>query len=179
METLEEVLRQIALDLSDLRPGNEFKLYPRQQLIDWWNDGLCLLCSLRPRLFSGSRVVELVDGSEQRIEGCTLISSVREQLNERGEPITLIRRISDSAVQAWLKPPTCRADPNNYRATGYRYDPANRDTFYIDPPKPPGVKAQVSVTCSTCPKALTARRLLLPAGDDQALHLLAGMGHGE
>lgn len=155
MATLNEILLGIAQDLNDAAPGREFRLYPRDQLIRWWNDALCALCSLRPRLFSTTKVIELVPGAEQKIEGCTLISSVRGQVNARGEVISTVRPVSDKALLAWTKPACPLPAANAYRATGFRYDRANRDTFYIDPPVPPGQKVSVQVVCSLCPASLT------------------------
>lgn len=153
--TLNEYLLGLAQDFKDDAPGYEFTQFPRTQLIRWINDGLCALAAFRPDLFSRAIDVTLKPGIEQTIEGCTTLSSVRSQLNARGEEIGQIRRVSDVALLGWNKPAICKATNGEYRVTGFRYDPARKDTFYVEPPVPPGQKVVVRVTCSGSPAPLT------------------------
>jgi hypothetical protein len=153
--TLDEYLLGLASDFKDDAPGYEFTQFPREQLIRWTNDGLCALASFRPDLFTQSRDVTLKPGELQVLEGCTTISSVRAQLNARGEEIGPVRRVSDSAMLAWNKPLVCRQQNGEYRITGFRFDPASKNSFYAEPPVPPGVDVKVRILCSFQPPALT------------------------
>lgn len=152
--TLNEYLNGLAQDFKDDAPNYEFTQFPREQLIRWINDGLCALTAFRPDLFSQTREIELVPGAEQKLEGC-LFSSVRAQLNERGEEMGSVRRVSDSAMLGWNKPQVCKAVNGAYRLTGFRFDPAQKDSFYAEPPVPPGQKVIVRVVCATPPESLT------------------------
>lgn len=153
--TLDEFLLGLASDFKDDAPGYEFTQFPRDQLIRWTNDGLCALSAFRPDLFSRAVDVTLKPGTEQTLEGCTLLSSIRAQLNARGEEVGPVRRVSDTAMLAWTKPLICREKNETYRVTGYRFDPARKDTFYVEPPVPPGQEVKVRVVCSFAPPALT------------------------
>jgi hypothetical protein len=153
--TLDEYLLGLASDFKDDAPGYEFTQFPRDQLLRWINDGICALSSFRPDLFSASKDVKLKPGTEQTVEGCTTVSAVRSQVNARGEEIGSVRRVSDSAMLAWNKPQVCKQKNDAYRVSGFRFDPARKDTFYVEPPVPPGIEVLVRVTCSGSPPPLT------------------------
>lgn len=155
MATLRQLLDEIGRDLRDLCPGHEHTAFPDQQLIAWINDGECLLCNLRPDLFSFTRVVDLMVGAEQRVATCGTFSSAIANVDGDGGDGAPIRKAGYMASQAWTKP-LCPAPPNTrYVAKSYRFDPNQKTIFYLDPPVPPGTKAKAKIVCAECPAALS------------------------
>lgn len=155
MPTLRQLLDEIGQDLRDLSPGTPHIAYPESQLIAWINDGDCILCNLRPDLFSRTRVVELTTGAEQRVEGCGVFSSLVNNVNADGSDGEPVRKSSYAAGQIWTKP-VCAPPPGlKYKVKTFRFDPNQKTIFYVDPPVPPGAKAKAKIVCAECPPALT------------------------
>lgn len=153
MATLETILRGLAGDLKDDAPGNEFVAYPRPLLIQWFNDGLCLLGRYRPDLFSRTREVVLEPGSQQNIEGCAVFGSVVSTVLSDGREVP-VRRSSYPASQIWRKP-ACLKPPKDYVIDSYSFDTAQKTTFYVHPPIPPGKPVLAKVVCSSVPENLS------------------------
>lgn len=157
MTTLNQALLQLAADLKDDAPGNEFIAYPRELLLQWWNDGVCLLATFRPDLFSETKVVTLQPGSRQEVEGCDVIGKVLGQVNPDGT-VTPIRRSDFNTTLAWTKR-GCPLPAAKYTITSYRFDQTQKDVFYIEPPIPPGKEVKVELTCSGSPEPLSIENL--------------------
>lgn len=165
MQTLQELLTDLGRDLRDLCPGYEHTAWTEPQLIAWINDGECLLCNLRPDLFSFTRVVDLAVGSEQRVASCGVFSSAVANVNADGSDGAPIRKASYVASQVWTKP-ACAQPPNKYAVTSYRFDPNQKTIFYVQPPVPPGAKARAKIVCAECPVALSIADLDQPIDAD-------------
>lgn len=154
MATLRQLLDEIGQDLRDLAPATPHIAFPPEQLIAWINDGECILCNLRPDLFSRTRVIELVTGAEQRIEGCGVFSSLVNNVNADGSDGAPVRKGSYAAGQAWTKPMCARPPGVKYTVSTFRFDPNQKTIFYVEPPVPPGAKAKAKIVCAECPPAL-------------------------
>jgi len=154
---LETILRGLAADLKDDAPGNEFIAYPRSLLIQWFNDGLCLLGRWRPDLFSRTRKVTLTPGSEQSIEGCSVFGSVVSTVLPDGREVP-VRRTSYPASQVWRKAP-CLTAPKDYVIDSYSFDTAQKTTFYVHPPVPPGRAVMAVIVCASVPENLSVADL--------------------
>lgn len=158
METLADKLQLIAVDLRDAEAGHEFTQFSREQLLGYWNEGLCVLHRVRPDLFTRSRDFTLEPGSRQFIgEGC-LLKSVDANLGPNGEELGPINPVSRKAQLAWGRPP-CKVSPDTYRVLDYSQDPKQRDTFYVSPPAPPGASHVVRIVCVEPPPTLTTADL--------------------
>lgn len=153
METLADKLQLLAVDLRDAEAGHEFTQFSREQLIGYWNEGLCILHRIRPDLFTRSRDFTLAPGARQSIgEGC-LLKSVDANLGPQGEDLTPVNPVSRKAQLAWGRP-SCAVLPALYRVIDYSYDPKQRDTFYVTPPTPPGAAYMVRIVCVEAPPTL-------------------------
>lgn len=156
MTTLNELLLNYARDLRDAEPGHEFTQFPRENLIAWWNEGLCILHRLRPDLFTRSRDVDLKPGTRQEVGDSCTFKSVDANIGADGEDLTPIRQTSVTAIRQWGGKQSCLGAPGAaYRVTEYQFDKMQRDTFYVSPPVPAGVEAKVRVTCVEPPPTLT------------------------
>jgi hypothetical protein len=151
--TLEQKLLELAGELRDDAPGREFTAYPRKLLLEWYNDGLCLLGRLRPDVFSRTATVVLKPGAEQEVEGCSVFGSVVAMISIDGTE-TPVRRSSYITGQQWSKP-ACPVPPKDYRIKSYRFDATQKRTFYIDPPAPPGREIKAKVVCANIPANLS------------------------
>lgn len=153
METLADKLRLIAVDLRDAEPGHAFTQFTREQLLGYWNEGLCILHRIRPDLFTRSRDFTLQPGTRQFIgEGC-LLKSVDANLGPQGEDLSPINPVSRRAQLAWGRP-SCVVSAESYRVLDYSQDPKQRDTFYVAPPTPPGKAYKVRIVCVDAPPQL-------------------------
>lgn len=152
MTTLNQALRQVAATLKDLAPGQEFSGWPQDLLLQWFNEGVCILAAWRPDLFSATRVVTLQPGSEQTVSGCDRFGRVISQVNPDGTE-TNVRKTSFAATASWTKPP-CRKQVADYALSSYRFDPTQKRTFYVEPPVPGGAEVKVRIVCSGAPPAL-------------------------
>jgi hypothetical protein len=157
--TLENLLTDYARELRDAEPGHEFTQFPRETLLIWWNEALCILHRMRPDLFTRSREVTLVPGNRQSVgEDCTF-KSVDANLGPQGQDETPIRMTSVTAMRQWGGKPTCIPPPKEYRVTEFQFDKMQRDIFYVAPPVPAGATAKVRVTCVEPPPTLTVSDL--------------------
>lgn len=152
MATLDKILGDIAEDLKDAAPANEFVAYTRSLLITWFNDGLCLLGRWRPDLFARTQEVTLSPGSQQNIEGCSVFGSVVSTVLPGGQEVP-VRRSSYPASQIWRKP-ACLKPAKDYVIDSYSFDTAQKTTFYVHPPVPPGKPVKAKVVCASVPENL-------------------------
>jgi hypothetical protein len=153
VDTLGKILGDIAEQLKDTAPGASFIAYPESLLLQWFNDGLCLLARWRPDLFSRPAVVTLKPGSRQEIDGCSVFGSVVSTVLADGREVP-VRRTSYNASQVWTKP-SCLKSANGFTIDSYSFDTAQKTTFYVHPPIPPGKPVLARVVCATTPPAFT------------------------
>lgn len=166
METLADKLQLLAVDLRDAEPGHEFTQFSREQLLGYWNEGLCVLHRLRPDLFTRSREFTLQPGTRQTIGESCVLKSVDANLGPQGEDLELVNPVSRKAQLAWGRP-SCLRRGDVYRVIDYSYDPKQRDTFYVYPSAPPGAaRHRVRIVCVDAPPTLTVADLNLEAPVD-------------
>lgn len=165
MATLNEQLLELARDLRDAEPGHEFQQFSRQSLLDWWNEGLCILHRLRPDLFTRSRTFTLAPGTRQSVgAGCTF-KSVDANLGADGQDLSPVHRTSITAQRAWTKK-ACLPAAKTYAVKEYQFDTLERDTFYVRPPVPLKDTYKVRVVCVEPPPQLTLSQLEDEEGSD-------------
>lgn len=89
---MENLLLRYARDLNDAYPGHEFSIWTQAQLLDWFNEGLCIIAAQRPDLFEDIKVVK-VDPCNNYLDlcDCNKILEVLGQSNREGK---LIKRLS-------------------------------------------------------------------------------------
>lgn len=158
MATLGEQLYGLALDLRDAEPGHAFKTFSRELLLQFWNEGLCILHRLRPDLFTRSRDYVLQPGIRQDLGAGCLLRSVDANLGPDGEDLGPVHMTSLSAQRMWTKKP-CLPQPKFYSVTEWQFDKLNRETFYVHPPVPLPHKFRVRIVCVEPPVQLTIGEL--------------------
>jgi hypothetical protein len=157
VETLSKILGDLAGDLKDDAPGNAFVGYPEPLLIQWFNDGLCLLARWRPDLFARTREVVLAPGSQQEVVDCGVFGSVVSTVLPDGREVPA-RRTNYTASQVWTKP-SCLRPAGQYIVDSYSFDTAQKTTFYVHPPVPPGKPVRAKVVCAQTPPNLSVADL--------------------
>lgn len=89
---MENLLLRYARDLNDAYPGHEFSIWTQAQLLDWFNEGLCIIAAQRPDLFEDIKVVK-VDPCNNYLDLCDC-NKVLEVLGQANKDGKLIKRLS-------------------------------------------------------------------------------------
>ena len=102
MATLQEVVRQVSVDLNDYAPGFEFTTWTEPQLTAYVIEGLQVAYQVRPDLFLDAHVLKLESGTSiQRPCGCTQIRRVYGVCNSDGHVLYGIRKRKDTDKLKW------------------------------------------------------------------------------
>lgn len=95
---MENLLLSYASDLSDDYPGHEFSLWPRDKLLEYFNEALCLISAQRPDLFEELKVVKVESCSSYLdLCDCNKILEVLGQSTADGKVIKRLTRRTHSA----------------------------------------------------------------------------------
>lgn len=89
---MENLLLRYARDLNDAYSGHEFSIWTQAQLLDWFNEGLCIIAAQRPDLFEDIKVVK-VDPCNNYLDLCDC-NKVLEVLGQANKDGKLIKRLS-------------------------------------------------------------------------------------
>ena len=152
MASLQDLVKQVSIDLNDYAAGHEFTTWTEEQLSAYIIEGLQVAFTFRPELFMRSVVVELTAGnSVQRPCDCTKIRRVYGICTKEGRLLYGIRKRKASDKLQWYGA-TCPVNPKNYKARDYYID-SEGDTLFIEPPPPVGQKTYALVECAHAPTA--------------------------
>ena len=103
---MENLLLSYARDLDDAYPGYEFSIWSREQLLQYFNEALCLIAAHRPDLFIENKVIK-VDPCSPFLDTCDCVKvlDVLGQSDEHGNHIrpVLYRTQKGSAWQGRRK----------------------------------------------------------------------------
>lgn len=154
MTSTESLLLSYAEDLNDVEPGHEFSIWNREQLLRYHNEGLCLVASLRPDMFTKTLLVK-VDPcvEEQTVCACTIIHRVIGQTDKNGRILRSLRLRNTKTALTWTGA-KCAPPRNNNVIKEYSVD-ASTNKVSIYPPVAAGVDAWIKVECTTPPEPLT------------------------
>ena len=152
MGSVLDILIRASGDLNDQAEGYEFQTWPKEQLRDWFYEGIRLAGSNRPDIFNQSRVLRLRAGPEYHpICGCDslTINGVLGQSDQDGNVLHMIRPRTDSIVDHF---PAVSCPPRRYRIREFALSADGR-TIRVYPAVPPGETAYLSVRCAVIPSA--------------------------
>ena len=151
---IDSFLLEYAEDLNDAEPGHEFTIWSREQLLRYHNEGLCLVASLRPDMFTKTLNVK-VDPcvEEQTVCECTVVHKVIGQSDIRGRVLRPLRLRNTKSAMVWTGN-KCIAPRKNTVLKEYSID-ASTNKVSIYPPISAGVDTWIKVECTTVPESLT------------------------
>lgn len=158
MQTIKDWFRTVAFALNDDEPTRPFQRYQLANMIDAYNQAMCLVAQYRNDLFTELRSVRLVAGKYQDVRGCcSKVLGVLDQLDAKGNVLRELsgsRATMSSAKNNWKKPSCIGTDSVAYVIDSATID-ANLDgRFSVYPPVPCGVEAFVMVKCVSVPCAI-------------------------
>lgn len=94
------LLLSYARDLDDAYPGYEFSIWPRDQLLGFFNEALCLIAAHRPDMFTEQKVVA-VDVCNAYVEpcaDCVKVLDVLGQCDKDGKNVRPMQRRKERAT---------------------------------------------------------------------------------
>lgn len=148
-------LQALASDLGDAEPGHEFSSWSQEDLLRYWNEGVCLIASLRPDLFSRPVRIRLEPGSMQSLSCCCQeIGKVIEQVDANGARVGPVSAVDDAALSRWTKAP-CLQRGRAARVTSYSIDTHSKNFLRVNPPVPVGAEVYLLVSCTAKPRDAT------------------------
>lgn len=172
---LKDWFRTIAFALNDDEPGRPFQRYPLKDMVNAFNQAMCLVAKYRMDLFTELRVVQLEAGVHQDVRGCcSQVLDVLEQTDANGNIINSLsgaRTKTTTVKRHWKKPSCLRKSgevPGGYLVDNATIDRNLNGRFDVDPPVPCGVAAYVKVKCvsTPCPLDVTQENQEMPGGAD-------------
>lgn len=150
MTTVESLLLGYAEDLNDAEPGHEFTIWSREQLLRYHNEGLCLVASLRPDMFTKTLVVKVDPCTEeQTLCSCTVVHKVIGQSDATGRVLRPLRLRNSKSAMVWTGP-KCAAPRVVTDLKEYSID-ASTNKVSTYPALSAGVDAWIKVECSVSP----------------------------
>lgn len=150
MALLQDLVKQVSIDLNDYAAGHEYTTWTYEQLAAYVLDGLQVAFTFRPDLFLHTVVIELEPAnSVQRPCNCTQIRRVYGISTKDGRVLYGIRKRKSSDNLQWYGK-TCPVDPKHWKARDYYID-AEGDVFYIEPAPPVGQTTYALIECAQAP----------------------------
>lgn len=147
---IDSILSQLAADLGDNEPGYEFQRWSREQILGYFNEGLCLVGTLSPGQRSKPTILELAEGSEQSLGCCTRLSNVIGQVDANGKLLARLSKASLTATVRWTKAPCLGTNKTGpaFRLKSYTNSAADARFFTVEPPVPPATQVFLKVVCA-------------------------------
>lgn len=154
-------LDSLAADLGDNpTDDSQYRRWPNKDLLRYWNEGICIVASQRPDLFSCPTVVKLKPGAIQDdLSPCNTIGRVLGQVDKHGNPIPGSTPVASSAalLDRWQGARTCAlmtSPTAPYRMSSFSKDAQTQKMLVVDPPVPPGKDVYLQVTCVRSPATM-------------------------
>lgn len=150
MASLQDLVRQVSIDLNDYAAGHEFTTWTEEQVAAYILEGLQVAFTFRSELFMRTAVIELTAGnSVQRPCDCTKIRRVYGISTKDGRLLYGIRKRKASDKLQWYGK-TCPVDLKYWKARDYYID-SEGDTIFIEPAPPVGQKTYALIECASAP----------------------------
>lgn len=143
---LREQLDSLAKDLGLTGPG-EAADYPR--LLEFWNEGVCLIAEQRPDLFTQAMVIKLDPGTIQELDCCRAVGKVFGQSDERGNLLKHVTAASAALADRWIGTTFSCPPKGPYRIRSITRSGQAKGQFIVEPPVPPNEKVYLLTNCST------------------------------
>ena len=152
--SLDNVLKQISIDLNDYAPGYEFTTWTKEQLHAYVVEGLQIAFQYRPDFFISREVLELQQGILQTVCGSSKIYSILGICDKDGNLLYQIHRRKFSERLAWTGN-TYTPDPRRYKVRDYTVDKTASNAFNIYPAVPAGANLYCLAEVSRIPTDAT------------------------
>jgi len=151
---VESLLIGYAEDLNDAEPGHEFTIWSREQLLRYHNEGLCLVATLRPDMFTKTLVVKVDPCTEdQTLCDCSVVHKVIGQTDSAGRLLKPLRLRNTKSAMTWTGA-KCATPRRVTQLKEYALD-VSTNKVSVYPALSPGVDAWIKVECTTTPTPLT------------------------
>lgn len=153
MQNVDDLLLSFARDLNDNEPLHEFTIWSQEQLLEYYNEGLCLVASMRPDVFTKTVIAKIIPcTNEQEICECLVIQRVIGQVTEDGRLVKLLRFRKEEWADNWIGD-MCPSKNTSF-LDEYFIDQKTNTLFVY--PLPSGNKPLfVKLECSYTPQKLT------------------------
>lgn len=142
---LREHLDRLAKSLGLLMPGD---VPDYEELLFYWNEGVCLIAEQRPDLFTKGMVVKLKPGSIQELDCCRTVGKVFGQSDKLGNVIKTIVTGSAALADRWIGTTFACALRGPYRIQSLTRSGQAKGQFVVQPPVPATEDVYVTLNCS-------------------------------
>lgn len=162
-----DYFRHIAAILNDDEPNRPFQRYPLRELVNAYNDGMTIVYSYRPDLFTQIYRCKLNAGIRQDVsDRCDNVLQVLEQVTEQGDlikPIFTTKSVSPvggrrNAFSLTRDDMAVHIDYNgqryDYLIDSVSIDPELNGMFSVYPAVPPDADVWVNIKCYIPPRRL-------------------------
>jgi hypothetical protein len=162
MRTVQQVIYAASVQLADQRPRQEYTRWTQAMLVQYLNDAMAEISSIRPEAFALRQWVTLVPGYIQTVPDGTM-AFVKIEQNPDG---TMAYEGDTELLKAMgTTPPKLvrlkyDADGNVvFNVRSYSIDSTDPKTYYISPPVPLGVTVQVQASFVNNPWVYSVQNL--------------------
>lgn len=158
MTTINDLIVRAARDLNDYTdgvPNKQFQRWSQEQLLGYWNEALCVMYSLNPSKFKGSKVAKLTPGMNQVFSECKRVLSVIGVSDEDGNVLYEIEHEQGDRKLRWgaYRPTRCQSFTHNrdFKLQSYRILTDKDGSLMVKPAVPYGMDIHLKFTCETPP----------------------------
>jgi hypothetical protein len=146
---LRELIKYVSEQLNDQEPGFEYSRWSKELLINYYNDAISALASLRPDAISVVSSFQLSPGRLQQLPP-ELGEFVAIVDGGDGRPV----RTADAVLASSYKKDSCcsmpvkldcNGNPVGYIVSSVSYDTSDPNVFFVWPPVPIGTSVQVKI----------------------------------
>ncbi len=157
-----DLVAQVSRYLSDQERGFEFEHWSEDDLFDYFRQAVLVVSARFRSRFTARTEVVLVPGQQQKLPDTCEGMADRYITDASGKVLSSV----DTSAAVKFPGTVCATD-RAFAPTGFRYDDASGQYFFIDPPAPADVSASVFVNCYIPPD---------PASVDEAVDLPSIVG---
>lgn len=158
MTTTSDLLISTARDLNDYTdgiPNKQFQRWSQDQLLDYWNEALCVMYTLNPSKFKATRVEKLSPGINQVFEGCKRVLSIVGVSDKDGNVLYEVEQEKGDKKLSWggFRPRHCATfkHSRDFKLTSYRIAAEKDGSVFVSPAIPYGVDVYMKYVCETPP----------------------------
>lgn len=155
---LRELLGAIRADLNDVNPAGTLQgRWSEEQLLRYFNEGLCQAFSIRPEDYIEQVLVQLEPGSVQKLCDCKHLHKIIGQTDATGLVVKSVEEsneVIDAIASRWKKRkcPNTSSGTQAYRMQSYKLNVADNGFFTVVPAVPPNEEVYIKALCSNPPE---------------------------
>lgn len=167
---LRDLLTGFRKDLNDLAPAGALPArWTDDQLLRYFNEGMCHVFSLKPNEFIEPILVKLEVGNVQKLCDCKLLHKILGQTDETGAILKPLSKQNLDIVDRWKKRPCSTKSGQAFSLSGYTYSPSDNGHFMVYPAVPPNEEVYVMALCANQPDGYDLTDLDAEVDDCQAV----------